>query len=457
MVKRASYPTDVTDEQWCRLEPLIPAPKPGGRPPDYTRREIVNAVFYQLRGGAAWRLLPHDLPPWGITYHYWRAWRKDGTWERVHDALRSEVRRAVGKEAQPSAAIVDSQSVKTTDRGGVHGYDAGKKVNGRKRHVLVDTLGLVCLVVVTAASTQDRDGARILLEVLATRMRRLRLIWDRRRPRNASPLPCGWLRRPPVFGRSCLASGGRDWQEHVNAENIRRQLRLHSLSDAAQTGSRPDSPVGLEQFSRSTLRGRFEVRHECRDAVEYALQSIPLEFGCDVRIGYDIEQRFCLSLIQPFGTLRRSGEGQHLAVLGEKLPAFRNLFSARSRFDFGFDVIAQPHQQESGAAVDGLRANHSAACGSPVIRAVQRGIQQSGCESFHYDAGKPRQAGPVTQNVPSDLFRYRELAATREQHEEHPVGRPRCAPGCPTRRRPPGGPGMCGAHPTPRTAGPAPL
>ena len=177
MVKRASYPTDVTDEQWCRLEALIPAPKPGGRPPDYTRREIVNAVFYQLRGGAAWRLLPHDLPPWGITYHYWRAWRKDGTWERVHDALRSEVRRAVGKEAQPSAAMVDSQSVKTTDRGGVHGYDAGKKVNGRKRHVLVDTLGLVCLVVVTAASTQDRDGARILLEVLATRMRRLRLIW----------------------------------------------------------------------------------------------------------------------------------------------------------------------------------------------------------------------------------------------------------------------------------------
>jgi len=177
VAERASYPTYVTDEQWCRLEPLIPAPKPGGRPPDYTRREIVNAVFYQLRGGAAWRLLPHDLPPWGITYHYWRAWRKDGTWERVHDALRSEVRRAVGKEAQPSAAIVDSQSVKTTDRGGVHGYDAGKKVNGRKRHVLVDTLGLVCLVVVTAASTQDRDGARILLEVLATRMRRLRLIW----------------------------------------------------------------------------------------------------------------------------------------------------------------------------------------------------------------------------------------------------------------------------------------
>lgn len=177
MERRASYPTDLTDEQWSRLESLIPAPKPGGRPPTYERREVVNAVLYQLRGGAAWRMMPHDLPPWGITYHYWRAWRKDGTWERAHDTLRSEVRLAAGRNAQPSAGIVDSQSVKTTDRGGVHGYDATKKINGRKRHVLVDTLGLVWLVVVTAASTQDRDGARTLLAVLATRMRRLRLIW----------------------------------------------------------------------------------------------------------------------------------------------------------------------------------------------------------------------------------------------------------------------------------------
>ena len=177
MGKRQPYPTDLTDEQWSRLEPLIPAPKPGGRPVRYPRREIVNAVVYQLRGGAAWRMLPHDLPPWGITYHYWASWRKDGTWERVHDALRAEVRQAAGPEPTPSAAIVDSQSVKTTDRGGEHGYDAGKKINGRKRHVLVDTLGLVWLVVVTAAATQDRDGARLLLTVLATKMRRLRVIW----------------------------------------------------------------------------------------------------------------------------------------------------------------------------------------------------------------------------------------------------------------------------------------
>lgn len=177
MAKRRSYPTDVTDDQWSRLEPLIPAPKLGGRPARYERREIVNAVFYQLRGGAAWRLLPHDLPPWGITYHYWRTWRKDGTWERLHDSLRGEVRQAAGREPTPSAAIIDSQSVKTTDRGGEHGYDAGKKINGRKRHVLVDTMGLVWLVVVTAAATQDRDGAQLLLAVLATQIRRLRVIW----------------------------------------------------------------------------------------------------------------------------------------------------------------------------------------------------------------------------------------------------------------------------------------
>ncbi|MFN0101399.1 MAG: IS5 family transposase [Bryobacteraceae bacterium] len=177
MEKRRSYPTDVTDEQWSRLEPLIPAPKPGGRPPSYGRREIVDAVLDQLRGGAAWRMMPHDLPPWGFTCHYWRAWRKDGTWERAHDTLRTEVRQAMGKQAQPSAGIVDSQSVKTTDRGGVHGYDAGKKINGRKRHLSVDTLGLVWLVAVTAAGTQDRDGARTLLAALATGMRRLRVIW----------------------------------------------------------------------------------------------------------------------------------------------------------------------------------------------------------------------------------------------------------------------------------------
>ena len=177
MEKRQPYPTDLTEEQWNRVAPLIPPVKTGGRPARYERREIVSAIFYQMRGGAAWRLLPHDLPPWRITYHYFRVWRKDGSWERIHDQLRGDVREAAGRERTPSAGCLDSQSVKTTGRGGVHGYDAGKKVNGRKRHVLVDTLGLVWLLVVTAASVQDRDGARTLLQVLATGMKRLRVIW----------------------------------------------------------------------------------------------------------------------------------------------------------------------------------------------------------------------------------------------------------------------------------------
>jgi putative transposase len=175
--KRQPYPTDLTEQQWNLLAPLIPPVKTGGRPARYERREIVSAIFYQMRGGAAWRMLPHDLPPWGITYYYFRLWRKDGSWERIHDQLRGEVREAAGREREPSAGCLDSQSVKTTERGGVHGYDAGKKVNGRKRHVLVDTMGLVWLLAVTAASVQDRDGARRLLLVLAVRMKRLRVIW----------------------------------------------------------------------------------------------------------------------------------------------------------------------------------------------------------------------------------------------------------------------------------------
>jgi putative transposase len=122
-------------------------------------------------------MLPHDLPPWKTVYHYFRLWRKDGTWERIHSALRVEVRVTAGREPEPSAAVMDSQTVKTTETPGVRGYDAGKKVNGRKRHLLVDTLGLVLMVIVHAANIQDRDGAKLLLERVQGRFPRLRLIW----------------------------------------------------------------------------------------------------------------------------------------------------------------------------------------------------------------------------------------------------------------------------------------
>ncbi len=171
------YPTDLSDAEWMILEPLIPAAKSGGRPPKWTRRQILDGIFYLVRSGCHWRLLPREFPPWKTVYHYFRAWRIDGTWERLNTILRERERSRQGRDPQPSGCIMDSQSARTTSVGGIRGYDGGKKLSGRKRHLLVDTLGLVLTATVHAADIQDRAAVPQVLQGVKDVFGRLAHIW----------------------------------------------------------------------------------------------------------------------------------------------------------------------------------------------------------------------------------------------------------------------------------------
>lgn len=172
-----TYPTDLTDAQWDLIDHLFPRPKAQGRPWTHSRRTILNAIFYLLRAGCAWRLLPKSFAPWQTVYHYFRHWSRNGLWERIHNYLRDKGRRQAGKTPAPTAAVIDSQTVKMGTQAGERGVDAGKQVVGRKRHLLVDTLGFLLGVKVTAASVQDYAGARLLLVPLVYALGWLQIIW----------------------------------------------------------------------------------------------------------------------------------------------------------------------------------------------------------------------------------------------------------------------------------------
>jgi putative transposase len=178
MSERKAYPSDVTDAEWEILEPLIPAISEKAVNVKYTRREIVNGILYVLRSGCPWRLVPHDLPAWGALYYYFRTWRKEGIWDRLQKSLLKQVRQKADRDEEPSAAVIDSQSIKTSAvRGPEKGFDMGKRIWGRKRHLLVDTQGNLMEAKVTAASASDLQGSKKMLEPLKHLFPRMSLLW----------------------------------------------------------------------------------------------------------------------------------------------------------------------------------------------------------------------------------------------------------------------------------------